>query len=105
MAAYAVFIKEETLDQSELDIYTAKIQQNWAAFDAFSPKLLAATGEQQVIEGGALEAVVILEFPTVEHARQWYGSTAYQAMLQHRLKGGRFRSFIVAGVEPAATST
>lgn len=101
MVAYAVFFREETLDQSELDTYTSKLQENWAAFEAFSPRLLAVSSEQQVIEGGSLQGVVILEFPSVELAKQWYLSPEYQAVLQHRLKGGRFRSVIVASVDSA----
>lgn len=101
MVAYAVFFREETLDQSELDTYISKIQENWTAFETFSPRILAASSEQQVVEGDPLQGVVILEFPSVELAKQWYLSPDYQAVLQHRLKGGRFRSTIVAGIDSA----
>lgn len=101
MAAYAVFFREETHDQSALDTYVSKLLEKWPAFEAFSPRILAATGQQQVIEGDTLQGAVILEFPSVELAKQWYESPEYQTVLQHRLQGGRFRSVIVPGVDSA----
>ncbi|MFB7146191.1 DUF1330 domain-containing protein [Agrobacterium deltaense] len=98
MAAYAVFFREGMLDHSELAIYTSKVLESWSNFEAFSPKLLVASGEHDVIEGGLVEGVVILEFPNLELARAWYHSPAYQEILQHRLKGGVFKSIIVSGV-------
>jgi uncharacterized protein (DUF1330 family) len=41
---------------------------------------------------------VIAEFPTVEAAKAWYFSPAYQEAAQHRTKGASYRGFIVAGV-------
>ena len=99
MTAYAVFIREKTLDQSELDIYTSKLRESWPEFEAFSPELLAANGEQEVIEGNDVDGVVLLKFPSVELARQWYRSPAYQALAEHRLKSGRFQSIIFAGID------
>jgi uncharacterized protein (DUF1330 family) len=42
--------------------------------------------------------VAIAEFPSVEEARQWYESPAYQAAVQHRFKGAIHRGLIVEGV-------
>ncbi|TMU28909.1 DUF1330 domain-containing protein [Halomonas sp. ATBC28] len=99
MTAYAVFIREETLDQSELATYTAKLKESWSSFEACSLELLAANGNQEVIEGSEVEGVVLLKFPSVELARQWYHSPSYQALVEHRLKGGKFRSIIFAGID------
>jgi uncharacterized protein (DUF1330 family) len=50
-------------------------------------KFLAAYGRQEVLEGPAPEGVAIAEFPSIEEAKQWYESRAYQAAAQHRFKG------------------
>jgi uncharacterized protein (DUF1330 family) len=41
---------------------------------------------------------VIAEFPTLEAAKAWYLSPAYQEVARHRKKGAAYRGFIVAGV-------
>ena len=35
-------------------------------------------GRQEVLEGAAVEGVVILEFPTFDEAKAWYDSPAYR---------------------------
>jgi NAD(P)-dependent dehydrogenase (short-subunit alcohol dehydrogenase family) len=75
MAAYAVFIREATRDQAELDVYAPKV----AATMAGRPMtVLAMNGRQDVLEGPLVEGVVIIEFPSVEAARAWYDSPAYR---------------------------
>ena len=95
MPAYAVFIREHTLDRSELDAYAAAVGP---LLKASRVKVLAISGRQKAIEGPEPEAVVILEFQNFEQAAAWYGSPAYQAIAQHRLKGGTYRGFILEGV-------
>jgi hypothetical protein len=79
MPAYVIFIRERTLDPSELAAYAK----------AAGPSL----------EGPpTAESVAIAEFPSVEEARRWYESPAYQAAAQHRFKGAIYRGLIVEGV-------
>jgi uncharacterized protein (DUF1330 family) len=96
MTAYALFIREETLDQSELDLYASLIG---TTFEKFSPRILTAYGAQEVVEGPDTEGVVLVEFPSFELASQWYHSPEYQAVVQHRLKGARYRGIILQGYE------
>ncbi len=95
MSAYAVFTRENTLDQAELDRYFKKVQ---ATLLGFQVKILAAYGEYTVLEGGPIEGAVIAEFSTIEEAKRWYDSPEYQDALQHRLKGSEYRAFIVQGL-------
>ncbi|MGF6244623.1 MULTISPECIES: DUF1330 domain-containing protein [Paraburkholderia] len=95
MATYIVFTRESTQDQSELDIYSSKVGPT---FKGHAVKILAAYGQQQVLEGDAPEGVVIVEFPTTAEARAWYDSPAYQEVAQHRFKGSRYRAVLVEGV-------
>jgi hypothetical protein len=44
------------------------------------------------------EAVVVLEFPTMDAARAWYNSPAYLSIRKHRFKGAEYRCVLVQGV-------
>jgi uncharacterized protein (DUF1330 family) len=47
------------------------------------------------VEGDEVDAVVVLEFDTVEEAKDWYHSPQYQEAVQHRLGTARSRAVIV----------
>src|SRR6202049_364855 len=95
MPAFMVFIREKTLDQSELKAYWAKIR---ATMEEHPIKVLAAYGRLVTLEGPDVEGVVVAEFPSVEEARAWYDSPAYQDAAQHRFRGAVYRRLHVAGV-------
>jgi uncharacterized protein (DUF1330 family) len=94
MAAYIVFTREKTLDRSELEAYWAKVPPT---LDGRPIKVLASYGRQVTLEGPEVEGVVIAEFPTLEEARDWYDSPAYQQAAQHRFRGAIYRGLIVEG--------
>jgi uncharacterized protein (DUF1330 family) len=60
-------------------------------------KPLALSGKHEVLEGPAIEGAVILEFPTIEAARTYYHSPAYQEAVKHRFLAADYRAFIVEG--------
>ena len=95
MPAYMVFIREKTLDPSELEAYWEKVM---GTLDGRPIKSLAAYGKHLTLEGPEPEGVVIAEFPTLEEARDWYYSPAYQEAAQHRHRGAIYRGLIVEGV-------
>ena len=95
MAAFMVFIREKTLDRPELEAYWAKIR---ATLEGHPIKILAAYGRHVTLEGPEVEGVVVAEFPTLEAARAWYDSPAYQEAAQHRFRGAIYRGLIVEGV-------
>jgi len=95
MAAYIVFMREKTLDQSELEAYWEKVK---GTLDGRPIKVLAAYGKHVVLEGPDVEGVVIAEFPTLDEARDWYDSPAYQKAAQHRHRGAIYRGLIVESV-------
>lgn len=95
MSAYIVFIREETLDKSELETYWQKAP---AAMEDQPIKALAAYGRHVTLEGPDVEGVVIAEFPSVEAAQAWYDSPAYQQAAQHRFRGAVYRGLVVEGV-------
>ena len=93
-SAFVVFIKEETLDPAELAIYKAQVGQSFVGRD-FAVRV--AYGDHEVLEGPPVEGVVILEFPTVQAAREWYHSPQYQEAAAHRFKGATYRAVLVSG--------
>lgn len=95
MPAYVVFMREKTLDRSELEAYWAQVPPT---LDGRPIKVLAAYGKHVALEGPDVEGVVIAEFPTLEDARDWYDSPAYQEAAQHRHRGAVYRGLIVEGV-------
>jgi uncharacterized protein (DUF1330 family) len=99
MAAYIIFIKEKTLDQSELDIYSSLLP---SAAEGFNFKPLTAYGQKKVIEGPEVEGVVVLEFPSFQEADDFYHSNRYQEVVQHRFKGAVYTAVIVEGFKQSA---
>ena len=95
MPAYMLFIREGAIrDQSELDTYSRKNREG-----PRDPKLtpLVVYGAMEVLEGEPPDGIVLLQFPTVEDAKAWYNSPAYQAAIPHRKKGADYRAVIVQG--------
>ena len=95
MPAYMVFSREKTLDQSELETYWSKVR---ATMEGRPIKVLAAYGPHVTLEGPEVEGIVVAEFPSIEEARAWYDSAAYQEAAQHRFRGAVYRGLIVEGV-------
>jgi len=95
MSAYLVFTKEKTLNAAELAIYKQKVIPT---LNTVGLKILVAYGAQEVLEGDAIEGIVIMEFPTADAAKSWYDSPAYREAREHRFKGANYRCVLVNGV-------
>jgi uncharacterized protein (DUF1330 family) len=61
-------------------------------------KPLVLYGKYEMLEGPAIEGAVVLEFPTVEAAKIYYNSPAYQDAVKHRFLAADYRVFIVEGL-------
>jgi uncharacterized protein (DUF1330 family) len=95
MVAYVIVIREKTVNASEGEAYTPKAR---AASAGHPLTVRAYHSRLEVLEGPAIEALAILEFPTFESAQAWYNSPEYQEALVHRLRAGEYRCVIVQGV-------
>lgn len=95
MPAYAIFIREKTVDTNELKTYGEMARSTTAPYDA---KPIVAYGAIDVLEGPEAEGVVIVQFPSMKEARSWYDSPGYQAAVQHRFKGAVYRGMLVEGL-------
>jgi uncharacterized protein (DUF1330 family) len=94
MSVFMVFEREVTKSAEEMALYGQKVG---AARGNHAMTPLVYNGKLDVLEGGPIEGVVILSFPTAEEARAWYDSPAYQAALAHRKAGSDHRVYIVEG--------
>jgi uncharacterized protein (DUF1330 family) len=95
VTAYVLIVRHKTTDPSGMAKY-AELARH-APNDKL--KLLASkTCEFRVLEGGEAEAVVVLQFPSMDDALAWYNSDAYQKALPHRLASGTFSMYVVNGV-------
>jgi uncharacterized protein (DUF1330 family) len=96
MAAYMVITREKTRDQTKLEEYRklapASFQKHPTA------NIRAIHGRREVLEGPAVEDVVIIEFPTYEAALAWYQSPEYQTASEHRFRGGDYRFILTEGL-------
>lgn len=95
MPAYVIFIREVTRNQPDLDIYTPKAGASLAGHPI---KLLAAYGPQEILEGPSAEGVVLVEFPTMAEAKDWYDSPAYREAREHRFRGADYRAILFEGL-------
>jgi uncharacterized protein (DUF1330 family) len=81
-----------------------------ASYDEYKkmvPSSLAAYGGKFVVRGGACETLegtwqpkrmVVLEFPTVARAKEWWSSAEYRAAKALRQRAARTEMIVVEGV-------
>ena len=95
MAAYVI---------AEVDVHDAALFEEYRKL---VPATIAQYGGKYVVRGGATETkeggwtpkrVVLLEFPTMARAREWYHSPEYAPALAMRLKAAKSRVIFAEGV-------
>jgi uncharacterized protein (DUF1330 family) len=83
-------------------------QQAYREYSALVPATLEPYGGRFVVRGGAHETleggwqprrVVVLQFPSTDHARRWYASDAYAAAKQIRLRSADGSLVLVEGAD------
>ncbi len=95
MSAYLVFIKEREHDAAAMAAYGAKAGPSLAGHEA---KPLVLYGATETLEGPDANSCVIIEFPSMDAARAWYNSPAYQDARQHRFQGADYRVMLTQGL-------
>jgi uncharacterized protein (DUF1330 family) len=95
MVAYVVFTREKMRNPEEYERYR---ETSRPAAAGHPLKALALYGKHETLEGAAIEGAVILEFPTIEAAKAYYYSPAYQEAVRHRFLAADYRVFIVEGL-------
>ena len=95
MAAYIVFMRDRMRDREEFGKYMEAVPPT---LEGHPVRPLALYGAIETLEGPPIEGAVIAEFPTLEAARAWYHSPAYQEAVKHRHKAGDYRVFLIEGL-------
>jgi uncharacterized protein (DUF1330 family) len=92
-AAYVVFIREGVITDPE----AMAAYQNGMGGAAPNMKVHTVYGAMETIEGEAADGIVILEFPSMQEARDWYYGD-YNERAKLRQKAAPYRGFIVEGM-------
>lgn len=91
MSAYVIV----GVDVHEPEAYAAYTRQVPATLEPHGGQFVVRGAPFEVLEGEWRPArIVVLRFPSVEHARAWHASAAYQAILPIRARHAR-TSFLV----------
>jgi uncharacterized protein (DUF1330 family) len=95
-SGYVVFIREGAITDPEA-------MAAYMAGGVPDPQMKVHTvyGAMETIEGEGAEGIVILEFPSVQYARDWYYGE-YHEKAKLRQKAAPYRGFIVEGFAPPA---
>ena len=95
MAAYIV-VEVEVEDKERDETYKRLVPPTLAAYGG---RFTVRRGEGETLEGGwSPGRVVIVEFPSVERAKEWRGSEEYAEAKALRQVTARTRMIVVAGV-------
>ena len=95
MPAYVILTREKNRNKAELNEYRQLVP---ASFQKHPAKFRTIHGRHEVLEGFAIEKIVILEFPTFEDATAWYHGPQYHAARERRFQGGDYRCIITEGL-------
>jgi uncharacterized protein (DUF1330 family) len=99
MAAYLIAL----IDVKDPEAYRSYVARSPAVIAKYNGRFLARGGQSVTLEGEAVASrIVLLEFPTLEHAKTFYASPEYQEakLLREGAAVGRF--FAVQGVDAPA---
>jgi len=96
----AYWIAHVTIDDP--DAYQAYRQANAAAFAKYGGRFLVRGGGQTVMEGAVRPRAVVIEFDSLQVARDCYESPEYQAALALRRPVSEADLIIVEGWEAPA---
>jgi uncharacterized protein (DUF1330 family) len=95
MAAYIV-VEVDVRDAVRYEDYKRLVPPT---LEQYGGRFLVRGGAAETLEGDwAPGRVVILEFPSAEQARQWWGSTAYAPAKELRQATAHTRMILVEGV-------
>ncbi|MEV4002100.1 DUF1330 domain-containing protein [Actinomadura sp. NPDC049753] len=78
-------------------VYMESIQET---MDPFGGRFIVHASETEVVEGPFDGAYVIIEFPDMDKARDWYNSDAYQAIAAKRSDHIPGHLVLLQGVPP-----
>ncbi len=94
MPAYLISLCRQVSDRKRLENYWANVAP---AFKGVTSKPLVAYTPFEILEGDGVLGVVLFEFPSMDEARRWYSSAAYQEVKKLREGAADFDLILVDG--------
>ena len=95
MAAYVV-VEVEVEDKDRYETYKRMVPPTLTPYGG---RFIVRGGEVETLEGEwSPKRVVIVEFPSVEHAQAWWSSGEYAEAKALRQATARTRMIVVAGI-------
>jgi uncharacterized protein (DUF1330 family) len=99
MSAYCLFDNVRVTDPDALAEYASR---TLPTIRAYSGRYLVIGGDVEVKEGAPMvHYPVLIEFPTLDDANQWYQSPEYAPLKRLRHSAGRFNATFIAGLSEA----
>lgn len=95
MRAYAVAHLHTVQFGQPIVDYLQRIDET---LEPFGGRFLVHGGHNTVLEGDWNGDLIVIEFPDMDHARDWYASPAYQAILPLRTENSEGPVILAAGV-------
>ncbi len=95
MPAYVFVVIERITDAVKLGEYRT-LGMSTLKTTSVRHRIRAST-PVELLEGEPIEGVVLLEFPSLQEAKDWYDSPRYQAALKFRREGAVCHAFMVEG--------
>lgn len=91
-----VIVEIEVRDPEAYETYRSLVP---ASVDAYGGKFIARGGTTENLEGDwTPERIVVLEFPSLERARQWWSSPEYRDAKAIRMRAAQTRMIAIEGV-------
>jgi len=91
-----VIVEIEVRDPETYERYKRLVP---ASLEAYGGRFVARGGAIESLEGDWLpERIVVLEFPSLERARQWWESAEYREAKALRMRAARTRMIATEGV-------
>lgn len=98
MSAYVIFVVNEENDAAVMQEYR---KSSRSSLDGRDVKVITLPScDKEVLEGDDVACIVILEFPDMQQARDWYYSEEYQKWAPLRKSVSKGSAFIVNGFVP-----
>jgi uncharacterized protein (DUF1330 family) len=102
MTAYAIGRLRDVRMGAELEAYLARIDDTLAPFGG---RFIIHGGAKTVLEGSWPDDVIVITFPELVSARDWYDSPAYQDILALRTGNSSGDVILIEGVGPTHKAT
>ena len=96
MSAYCIFDITQVVDEEKLGEYRQRVG---ATVEQYGGRYVVRGGEFEVVEGDWQPVrLVVLEFSSLDQARQWYNSVEYRELKALRLAATHSSCVIVEGL-------